>query len=437
VASGAVVVTAALVLSACSAGAGDDGEGSDGAGDSSGGGGAEEVTLEFSLTGGTVPAQAAVLDEAISAFEDANEGVTINMTEVGWNDSFGQYQTRLSAGNPPDIALLAPSWVATFMENDAFASVDEYVDPSVLDNAYESGYDGMVGEDGTRYGVQWDASIWGMFYRTDLFEAAGLDPESPPATWDELREVSAALVESGVEAPLAFPFAGTNPDDFFLPMMWQAGAEVVNEEGEVVFDSSETLEAATFLKTLVDEGYVSQDIVGQDWEATMNSFIAGDAAIMYNGPWVVGSLQSNAPELDGSWATAQYPEGPGGKGTLGYPNGLVISALSDHKEIAGDFISFLFQEGDPSYFFEYMKVTGVFGFTKDFAETDDEFVTNPLNVPFLESVEFARNRPTVPWYEEFRQRAFTPGLQEIVLGSLTPEQFVEEATEAAEQLAGQ
>lgn len=422
------LLAVSTVLVACSGG-GDADEGTAAGGDS-----AEEVTLEFSLTGGTVPAQSQVIKDAIAAFEELHDGVTIELTEVGWGQSFGQYQTRLAAGNPPDIALLAPSWVSTFMQDDAFVPVDDYVDVAVLDNAYESGYDGMVGEDGMRYAVQWDASVWGMFYRTDFFEEVGLDPENPPATWEELEEASAALVAAGHQ-PLAIPFSGTDPDDYFLPMLWQAGGDVIGENGEIVLDSPETLEAANFLAGLVSQGYVSKDVVGNDWEGTMNTFIAGDAAMMFNGPWVVGSLKAGAPDLEGLWATAPYPAGPGGEATLGYPNGLAISALSENKEIAGEFISFLFQEGDPSYFFEFMKVTGVFGFTRDFAATDDEFVRDPYNVPFIESVPFARNRPVTPWYEEFRQRDFDPALQELVLGSITSEQFVERVYEAAVQLS--
>ncbi len=424
------VVTVSALLAACGSGGGTgDGDGADDG----------QVNLEFSLTGGTVPAQTQVIQDAITAFEEANDGVTIELTEVGWNNSFGQYQTRLTAGNPPDIALLAPSWVSTFMENDAFVPVDDYVDAAVLDNAYESGYDGMVGEDGKRYAVQWDASVWGMFYRTDLFEAAGLDPASPPSTWEELEAACEALAAAGYQ-PLSIPFSGTDPDGYFLPMLWQAGGEVVDADGNVVLDSPETLEAATFLRGLVDEGYLTDDIVANDWEATSNTFIAGDAAIMFNGPWVVGSLRDGAPELEGKWATAPYPAGPAGQATLGYPNGLAISALSEHPDVAGDFLTFLFEQGDPekgySYFYDFMKVTGVFGFTEDFAQTDDEFVRDPLNVPFIESAPFARNRPVTPWYEEFRQRDFAPALQELVLGTITPEEFVERAQAAAEALAG-
>lgn len=393
-------------------------------------------TIEFSLTGGTAPAQTQVIKNAIAAFEKANKGVTVKLTQVGWGDAYSQYKTRLTAGNPPDIALLAPSWVSTFMKDDAFASADQYVNSAILDNAYKTGYDGMVGKDGTRYGVQWDASVWGMFYRTDLFAKAGLDPKAPPTTWEELRKDSAALAAAGIH-PLAIPFNGTDPDDYFLPMMWQAGAEVVGKNGDVVLDSPQTLKAATFLSGLVKDKYLSTDVVGHDWEATMNTFIAGDAAIMFNGPWVVGSLKSGAPQLKGSWATAKYPEGPAGPATLGYPNGLVISKLSKNQRLAGEFINFLFQKGNPNYFFEFMKASGVYGFTKDFATTNDEFVRDPLNLPFIKSIPFARNRPVTPWYEEFRQRTFDPGVQQLILGTLTPEEFVKKVQKGAQQLATQ
>ncbi len=422
-----VTVLAMALIGACG-GRSDEGDGSAGDGDQ---------TIEFSLTGGTVPAQTQVIKDAIVAYEEENPEATIELTEVGWGQAYSQYQTRLQAGDPPDISLLAPSWVSTFMESDAFAPADDHVSTDILDSFHESGEDGIADEDGTRYGVQWDASVWGMYYRKDLFEQAGLDPESPPSTWDELRDAGAQLQDAGVR-PLAFPFQGTDPDSYFLPMMWQAGAELVSSDGTPTVDTPEMEQAAEFLAGLVEDGHVSEEITGQDWESTMNTFIAGDAAIMFNGPWAVDALRNSAPDLEGEWATAAYPDGPAGPGTLGYPNALAISALSDDKELAGDFIDFLFAERgeEPSFFFEFMKVTGVIGFTKDFAETDDAYVKDPLVQPFIESVPFARNRPIVPWYEEFRQQSLDPQLQELVLGNITPEELVDQLASDAQDLAG-
>jgi ABC-type glycerol-3-phosphate transport system substrate-binding protein len=419
------VLSLSLALTACG---GDDGGGSDSGG---------KQKIEFSLTGGTVPAQVQVVEDAIAAFEKANPDAEVELTQVGWGESYAQYQTRLQAGNPPDVALLAPSWVSTFIERDAFAPVDDYVDGEILDSMVESGYNGIE-KDGTRFGVPWDASVWGMFYRKDLFEQAGLDPNKPPTTWAELEEYATKLKASGVKQPFAFPFKSTDPDDYFLPFLWQAGGEVTEEQDgqwEPTFDSPESEEAAEFVAGLVEKGLVSPDVTGSDWEATMNGFIAGDTAMMMNGMWAIGSLQQGAPDLKDKWATAAYPAGPAGQATLGYPNALVISDLSENKALAGEFINFFFNEGEPSYFFQYMKVTGVLGWTEDFAETDDPFVKDPLIVPLIESVPFARSRPLAPWYEELRQRHLNPNLQEMVRGSITPEEMIQRVTEGADQLA--
>jgi ABC-type glycerol-3-phosphate transport system substrate-binding protein len=398
-------------------------------------GGSQEI--EFSLTGGTVPAQVQVVKDAIAAFEKANPGTKVQLTQVGWAESYGQYQTRLQAGRPPDVALLAPSWVSTFIERDAFAPVDEFVDTKILDGMVESGYNGIE-KDGEKYGVPWDASVWGMFYRKDLFQRAGLDPNKPPTTWAELADYATKLKASGVKQPFAFPFKGTDPDDYFLPFLWQAGGEVTEEKDgkwTPTFDSAEAREAANFVAGLAQKGLVSKEVTGSDWEATMNGFIAGDTAMMMNGMWAIGSLQQGAPELKGKWATAAYPAGPAGQATLGYPNALVISDQSENKELSGKFIEFFFTDGEPSWFFQYMKVTGVLGWTKDFAQTNDPFVKDPLILPLIESVPFARSRPLAPWYEELRQRHLNPNLQEMVRGTITPDEMVKRVTAGAEQLS--
>lgn len=391
-------------------------------------GGAGEGSIEFSLTGGTVPAQVQVVKDAIADFEAQREGVTVKLTQVDWGSAYGQYQTRLQARNAPDLALLAPSWVASFLEGGAFVPVDDHIDRELLDSFFPSGYEGITDADGKRYGVPWDASIWGMFYRRDLFERAGLDPDKPPATWEELLAAAAKLKAAGIN-PLVFPAKATEPDDYFLPFLWQAGGDVAVKEGDGwknTADSPEMLRAATLVADMAKRGYLPKNMTDMDWEGAMNAFVAGDAAIMYNGMWAVDALRTGAPELEGKWATARSPAGSAGAVQLGYPNSLVISSQSDNPELAAEFVQFLFDQGDPSYYFEFMKVTGVLGWTKDFADTDDPYVRDPMIQPFAQAAPEARGRPVIDWYEEFRQRTFGPSIQSLVLGDLTPEQFVEQ-----------
>lgn len=384
----------------------------------------EKIELTFQHIGGTVPAQVQVLDEMAKEFSELNPGVTVKVVNVGWGEAYSMFQRQVAVGQAPDLVMLTGQWASEYQKLGAFAPVDDIVSKEMLDVFLDNGF--VRGEDGKVYGVPWDGSIWSFFYRTDLFEAANLDPKSPPKNWDELLTYSKALT-SGDQYGLVFPASGWEPDDYFLPFMWQAGNDVAVADGDgwkSTINSDSGLAAAKYVYDLTNTHKVTpKTITGMDWEGTMNAFISGKAAMMYNGMWVANSLMANA-DLAGKWATAVSPAGPAQQAVLGYPNTLHVTEQSKNKEMVGKLLEFIFVGNGEglTYYEQYCKVTGVVGWTKEFPST--EFAQDPVFKPFVEQVPVSRNRPIVPKYEEFRQLHFNPGIQELILGNITPEAFV-------------
>ncbi|GIP31726.1 sugar ABC transporter substrate-binding protein [Paenibacillus sp. J2TS4] len=397
----------------------------------------EKVELVFQHIGGTVPAQVGLLDEMAKEFNKQNPDVTVKIVNVGWGEAYSMFQRQVAVGQAPDLVMLNGQWASEYQRLGAFAPVNDYVSQEMLDLFLESGFDSVKGEDGKYYGVPWDGSVWGFFYRTDLFEEAGLDPDSPPQTWEELLDYAQKLTKDK-QYGLAFPAAGWEPDDYVLPFFWQAGNDVVVKEGNFwrpTIDNESGLAVAKYIYDLANTYQVMpKTVTGMDWEATMNSFISGNTAMMYNGMWATGSLKAN-PELDGKWATAPSPVGPAGEAVLGYPNTLSITEQSKHKEIAGKFLEFIFTGEKPTYYDKFAEVTSVVGWTKDFATTD--FAQDPIMKPFVDQVSISRNRPLAPKYEEFRQLHFNAAIQKLIQGQLTPEQFVKDMHTKLEELMGQ
>lgn len=383
---------------------------------------AENITITFQHIGGTIPEQVKVLNEMAQKFSEQNPDVTVEVVNVGWGEAYSLFQRQVTVGQAPDLVMLTAQWSNEYQRLGAFAPIDDYVSKDVLDQFLESGF--VKGEDGKIYGVPWDGSIWSFFYRKDLFEKAGLDPNKPPTTWDELVQYAKVLTK-GDQFGLVFPAGSWEGDDYFLPFLWQAGNNVVKKDGDkwaADIDNDAGLKAAKFVYDLSNKyKVVPQTIIGMDWEATMNTFISGKAAMMFNGMWVANNLKGNA-NLNGKWATAASPAGPAGQAVLGYPNTLHITQQSKHKEIVGKFLEFIFSGNNPTYYDKYCQVTGVLPWTKDYANSD--FAKDPIMKPFVDQIPFAKNRPIIPKYEEFRQLYFNPGIQELIQGKIKPEDFV-------------
>lgn len=379
----------------------------------------EKITLNF-MHMTWIDSGKAVVDEAIAAFTAEHPNITIEQSQGTWGEGHAQVMTALVTGTAPDIIQTGGAWAPEFVSMGAFVPIEDLAPAGFLDQFVPAAFT-AVQMDGKTYGLPWEGATWAMFYRTDLFEEAGLDPTKPPTTWDELVEYAKKLTTED-RWGLVFPAKGWEPADFFMPFLWQAGCKIAEPAGSTWksdFDAPECLEATKFYYDLINtHKVVPQNITGYDWEEAMKAFAEGKAAMMFGGMWVVASLQQGNPELDGKWATATMPAGPAGQAALGYPNTLHIAKQSKHQKEAWEFVQFFYENG---YADRLAEAIGSLPWTKSFANT--KTAQDPLYKPFVESMNHAHGHPTAPKWESFRLD-FNPKIQELVLDQTTPEAAV-------------
>lgn len=383
-----------------------------------------------------------VLDEAIAAFEAENPNIKVEQTIVSWGEAHSQFITSVAAGVAPDLAMMGGAWAVEFYNMGAFAPAGDNLPAGFADQFLPAALE-AIQFDGELYGVPWEGATWALFYRKDLFEAAGLDPDKPPTTWAEMVEYGKKLTidrdGDGVtdQWGLVFPAAGWEPDDYFLPFVWQTGnpmAEQTDAGWVCTLDQPSGLEALEFYYDLVHTDKITPaSIVGYTWEEAQNAFAFGDAAMMYNGMWVIGTLQASFPDIDGKWATALSPAGSGGYAVMGYPNTVNVTAQSPHQAEAYKFLAFL-HSGSPSWVDKYAMVHASLNWTTAFTESD--YAQDPLINPFVEAMNYGNYRPFAPDYEKFRVGYFNPGLQALIRGDLTPEEAAEQFCQAFNKIHG-
>jgi len=368
-----------------------------------------------------VPEVYQILDEAIATFEAEHPGLDITRTEVTWGDLRSQLMISLATGTAPDIAIYPTPWIPELLELQAVTNIAPYL-PSGFDERFLPTALTILEQDGAVWGLPWEGSTWGFFYRKDLFEEAGLDPERPPQNWEELIEYASRLTRDG-RYGLGFPAAGWEGDDYFLPFLWQAGGDVAICDAagcKAAWDTDQARTAVQFYYDLVHTyKVVPPAITGWDWESTVKAFVAGDIAMMYNGLWAAGTINSIAPELKGKWSGALNPSGPGGRAHLGYPNAVLVTAQSHYPELAAEFVKSL-HEGDPSYMDRICFALHSLNWTYKFVQT--AYLDEPELRPLVEAMNTSRSRPAFPAYETFRQTTLNPDLQGLVLGEITVEQ---------------
>jgi multiple sugar transport system substrate-binding protein len=122
---------------------------------------------------------------------------------------------------------------------------------------------------GKIYGVPQNGYALGLFYNRKLFSAAGLNPDKPPATWEEFRSAAKALATSSV-AGYAEPSISNQGGWRFTNWMYSAGGDMQSADGtKATFNSEKGISVLQMLKTMrftdksltKQQGYVQDNIL--------------------------------------------------------------------------------------------------------------------------------------------------------------------------------
>lgn len=374
----ALVAGSALVLSACGGGSGfDDDPAAEGGETSDAGDGGTGEAGELSiLIGASGDAERDAVESAVAAWSEESGVAAEVVAAADLNQELAQ---GFAAGSPPDVFYASTDQLAGWVENgslwaygDQLSNADDYY-PALREN---------FTVDGEFYCAPKDFSTLALVINTDAWEAAGLTEDDVPTTWEELAAAAQTLT-TGEQVGLSF-----GPEYQRLGVfMQQAGGGLLSEDGEVVADSPENVEALEFVQQMLADGVLAYpSAIDTGWGG--EAFGSGRAAMTIEGNWVIGALQNDFPDVN--YLVAPLPAGPGGQGTLQFTNCWGIAADSPDQESALDLVEFLTSTEQQLAFAEAF---GVMPSVESAAEGFSELF--PEQTAFVESAEFAVGMPTL------------------------------------------
>ena len=148
----------------------------------------------------------------------------------------------MAGGIAPDAFSVSIRTVPAYVEQGFIRPIDEFWDPWADKGRIPPKIRAMASSSGHAWGVPIEGGVMGLIYRKDKFEEAGLDPDSPPQTWDELYEYARALTfpeRNQYGFALTSPgAAGGSPElagALFTTFLWQAGGHLVDEVSPGVY----------------------------------------------------------------------------------------------------------------------------------------------------------------------------------------------------------
>lgn len=405
----AVLVIFALVAAAC----GNNGSPANQAGnageDDVQGGKVSEVTFWYYF-GGNEEQQLLGLIDKYNASQN-----TYRVT--GQYIPFGDMKKRLSVGilgdQLPDIVTIDNPDHASFAAAGILEDITSRVEQWGQAGQYLEGPLNSAKYDGKLYGLPFTSNTL-----VDMFEEAGID--SPPATWEELRDVAEKLTKNNVTG-LGFAATKSEEGTFdYLPWLWSTGADYDS------LDSENAIRALSFLTDLIKDGSVSKEVINLNNSDTVNQFAQGTLPMMINGPWNIPMVKTSNPDMN--FAIAKVPADRQEASVLGGEN--IALVKGGNVDGAWDFMRWL---SEPEQLQPYLENTGYFPPRKDIGEQSTHWKSDPHLSGFLEQMESAKPRGPHPQWPEISAVIQTM-YQEAFSLSLTPEEAAEKAANEIEQL---
>ena len=294
----------------------------------------EPVTIQFASWVGEQEG----MQQLAERFTEIHPNITIDFQDAPAEEITDKLLTQVAGGTVPDVAYLDQGAVGDFASRNALASLEDYIAGSKAVNKedYIAAWRDAASYQGTMYGLPFDGETTGLFYRTDLFEAAGI--AGPPKTWQEFEDAAKKLTNEA-EKKYGFILFAPEAAYYWYPWLWQAGGRLLSEDGQqILFNNEDGKRAGEFYVGLRE--YSPEDYLNSNSYDGRVAFANGTVAMYVAGAWFAGTLRSEFPDIDGLWASAPLPQDKQCATTIAGDT-LVIFEQSKNKDAAWKWIEFL------------------------------------------------------------------------------------------------
>lgn len=366
--------------------------------------------------------RAAVL---VERFHELNPDIRINLEVTVADGLQNRILVALRSGTGPDLIDVANGWNVPFALTDGLYALDDRIASSgmPLEDFLQPAL-GTATVDGKLYGLPFRVEAHALIYNRDAYREAGLDPDAPPQTWDELIEVSKALTRANATGQMQYGYGlaggGEVGNLLFrsLPFIWMNGGDMLSaDQTRAAINSPEAIEAVEFyVHMLTEDGVAPPSTLQNDGAALRRLFIAGTVAQYQSGQFDLPAIRRENPDIDVAAAMLPHPEGKETAAILGGWN-WVIPDASRNKDAAWRLLEFLAQPENMGYYTDTFpaRLSGM-----DLPRFDD-----PDLEPYKAMLPFARPQPPVGAWVQIVQ-AYFDAVQRAMLGEVTVEAAMNE-----------
>ena len=373
------------------------------------------------------------MNQLIEQFNAENPDIVVTQETFPYDAYQQRVAAATAAGEGPDVVQLFYGWTAAWQragyvepipqEHISHDWIEEYFIPMA-----ESG---KVGDE--YYGLPTAVRALGLFYNKDLFEEVGLDPESPPTTWDAFVEAAEALtIKRGpLYQRIGYGFGGQDHHLIRTVLTNQLGTPPYSEDGTEVLYGGEI--GAQALGTWTS-WQLENEIGELEFVPGTSGYREGfhtqeNIAMIIDGSFAIGQVRNNAQF---EWGVAELPTFDNGvQANFGsyWMNGVTPKAYEspERLEAAARFIEFVTSE---DAMLLWLETVGELPAAASLV-ADPELTADPVNGPFIAGLAYAEATKFVD--EGAQRQIMLDAYNRVLLEGMDPAESI--AIAAAEDQA--
>lgn len=303
----------------------------------------DKITLTFANWASAEAATRPGIEKVIADFEAAHPDIEIESEALSFSEIARQLVLRVRSGNPPDVAQIAGNDTILLAATGGLEPLGPHMKDGTREALKDAALSGLeVG--GELIALPWNLAPAGLWYNKAIMEKAGLDPEDPPQTIDELMAAMESIKET---QPDVIPLGLDTTNRAFAlssnwPWMRTFGALPIGE-GATGADSEEMKNYLAWMRELAQKDYIDPGRKIGEFRPLMAQ---DNVAFLWDQVLLQGVIQSvndmSDEEFFEHYGVTTLPTGPSGE-TYSFEGGhqLVMFEDSEHKDAAWEFMKYL------------------------------------------------------------------------------------------------
>ncbi len=364
----------------------------------------------------TSQTEAAGLARVMALFGEAFPDIAVSPENIPNAEYMTKVTATLVAGSRPDTGMVTAQRFPDMHAMGGLMDLSGKLAEWELTDSFADAAWAPVSVDGGVYGVPAFSFINWVYYRTDYFEAAGID--GPPDTFEDFLEACIKLSDPANNR-YGFGMRGGGGGHSFLVDMIRAWGSPIVEDGQMAIDREKAVDAVRFYAELYTRHRVVPPSAPNDsYRQIMEGFNTGQTAMVWHHTGSLTEISAALPA--GSFNTAIRPAGPGAR--IAQVDHLYNGIMSDaNMDAAWDWISF-WGETEPAI--ALLEETGYFPSSQT-AAADPRIADNPIYDAATATMAFGSPPPSFVGADGWASTVALPAFQQVLTGASTPEAAVD------------